>query len=203
MFIVSPLSLNLCFYKNLVQCTDGVFEVIVSYTDNDIQLAGSLVDHLDIDMGMGKGGENSSGSAACGTHSSSDDSDQSKIRLQFNVVRIHSFMDFQPVPAVFLFELIFMSKNCHCIDAGRHMLDGNTVLSNSSSTLRQNPISEFIIAFSMVTAANPSVPAIPVMVYFGCLQVLSTISVPLSCGALVLRILIGMPTLRTGKIASS
>ena len=90
------MSLNLCFYKNLVQCTDGVFEVIVSYTDNDIQLAGSLVDHLDIDMGMGKGGENSSGSAACGTHSSSDDSDQSKIRLQFNVVRIHSFMDSGP-----------------------------------------------------------------------------------------------------------
>ena len=76
-------------------------------------------------------------------------------------------------------------------------------LSNSSSTFRQKPISEFIIAFSMVTAANPSVPAIPVMVYFGCLQVLSTIRVPRSCGALVLRMLIGMPSFRTGKMASS
>ena len=76
---------------------------------------------------MGKGGENSSGSAACGTHSSSDDGDQSKIRLQFNVVRIHSFMDSGQYLLFFLFELIFMYKNCHCIDAGRHMFDGNPV----------------------------------------------------------------------------
>ena len=46
-------------------------------------------------------------------------------------------------------------------------------------------------------------PAIPVIVYFGWRQVLSTISVPLSSGRFVLRMLIGIPALRTGKMASS
>ena len=40
-------------------------------------------------------------------------------------------------------------------------------------------------------------------IYFDFWQVLSTIHVPLSSGALVLRILIGMPSVLTGKIASS
>ena len=75
--------------------------------------------------------------------------------------------------------------------------------SNTPSTLRPNPTSEFIIAFSIVIEANPRFPAIPVIVYFGFLQVPSTIRVPFSSGAFVLRMLIGIPSLRTGKIASS
>ena len=43
----------------------------------------------------------------------------------------------------------------------------------------------------------------PVIVNFGFLHVLSTIKVPLSSGLFVFLILIGIPSLRTGKIASS
>ena len=75
--------------------------------------------------------------------------------------------------------------------------------SNTCSTLRQKPTSEFIMAFSTVTAAKSFLPAIPVMINRGFWQVASTISVPLSSGALVLRILMGIPSLRTGKMASS
>ena len=77
------------------------------------------------------------------------------------------------------------------------------LFSKTSNTLRQNPTSEFIIAFSIVIEAKSFLPAIPVIVKRGFLHVSSTISVPLSSGAFVLRILIGIPSLRTGKIASS
>ena len=76
----------------------------------------------------------------------------------------------------------------------------------SSNTWRiflPNPISLFIMDFSILIEQKPFFPAIPVIVYFGLRQVLSTMKVPLSSGRLVLRILIGMPSLRTGKIASS
>ena len=79
----------------------------------------------------------------------------------------------------------------------------NPCFSNCSSTRRPNPISEFIISFSILTAENPFLPAIPVIIYSGFLDVLSTIIVPWSSGAFVFLILIGIPSLRTGKIASS
>ena len=41
-----------------------------------------------------------------------------------------------------------------------------------------DPISEFIISLSMVTATNPFLPAIPVMVYLDFLLVVATIMVP-------------------------
>ena len=83
------------------------------------------------------------------------------------------------------------------------MLEGNTAVLEDTQNFLPNPISEFIIAFSMVTEQKPVFPAIPVMVYFGFRQVFSTMSVPGSSGLLVLRMLIGMPSRRTGKMASS
>ncbi len=72
--------LNLCKNKNLIQSADRVLEVIVLHTDDDIELAGALVDHLDIDMRMRQGGENTSCSTARGLHAASHDCDKRKAR---------------------------------------------------------------------------------------------------------------------------
>ena len=75
--------------------------------------------------------------------------------------------------------------------------------SNADKTFLPKPTSEFIISLSILTETKPFFPAIPVIVYFDWWQVLSTIQVPASSGAFVLRMLIGMPAFRTGNTASS
>ena len=40
--------------EHLVDGTDGLLEVLVPYTDDDVVLAGALVDHLDVDVLMGE-----------------------------------------------------------------------------------------------------------------------------------------------------
>ena len=75
--------------------------------------------------------------------------------------------------------------------------------SKACSTLRPKPISEFILSFSMFTEQKPFLPAMPVITKRDFWQVLPTIQVPSSSGALVLRMLMGMPCWRTGKMASS
>ena len=54
-----------------------------------------------------------------------------------------------------------------------------------------------------VRKEGPVVPPIPVIVKRGLLQVLSTTMVPGSSGQFVFRTLIGIPSLRSGKTASS
>ena len=76
--------------------------------------------------------------------------------------------------------------------------------SRTSRTRRPKPISAFIRSFSMVMTEKPFLPAIPVMMRSVSYSfVPATIMVPGASGSLVLRMLIGMPALRTGKTASS
>ena len=65
-----------CYYENIVDRLDGCLEVIIGNTDDDIQLTGALVDHLDIDIGMRQCGEDPSGSSSCGLHAASYDGDE-------------------------------------------------------------------------------------------------------------------------------
>lgn len=44
--------LNSCLYKDIIDCFDRCFKVIVAYPDDDVKLTRSLIDHLDIDIGM-------------------------------------------------------------------------------------------------------------------------------------------------------
>ena len=46
--------LNLCYDKDLIESPDGIFEIIMAYTYDNIELTGALVDHLYIDMRMCK-----------------------------------------------------------------------------------------------------------------------------------------------------
>ena len=76
--------------------------------------------------------------------------------------------------------------------------------SNACKTLRPKPSSLFIIAFSMLMTEKPLRPAMPVMV--GCKSscgAFRLIIVPGCDGSLVLRMLVGIPALCTGNMASS
>ena len=76
--------------------------------------------------------------------------------------------------------------------------------SSASSMRRPKPSSLFIMALSMDRSVKFLCPAMPVMVRsFSISSGVSTIIVPGWEGSLVLRMLVGMPALRTGKIASS
>ena len=50
---VVNLSLQLRHDENIVDRPHGVLEILVGDADDDVELAGSLVDHADIDLGMG------------------------------------------------------------------------------------------------------------------------------------------------------
>ena len=95
--------------------------------DDDVQLTGALVDHLHIDMRMGQGRENSSRSSPGGLHTPAYHSDQGQIRFQLDVVRMYGLVD--PCNDLLLLFLkdIFMDKDGHGINPGRHMLDRNLV----------------------------------------------------------------------------
>ena len=47
--------LQLCFYKNIIDGANRPLKVIVADTDDNIQLAGALIDHFYIDLCMCQG----------------------------------------------------------------------------------------------------------------------------------------------------
>ena len=87
------LSLQLSLYKNVIDRADCIFEVFIADTDDNIQLTGSLVDHLDINVCVSKCREDSSCCSSCRLHSTTYDRDQCKIRLKLNVIRIYRFVN--------------------------------------------------------------------------------------------------------------
>ena len=45
--------LQLCQYKNIINCLDCNIKILVRHTYDNIQLGGTLINHLDIHIGMG------------------------------------------------------------------------------------------------------------------------------------------------------
>ena len=80
-----------------------MFELIVAYTNNNVQLAGSLINHLDVDMGMCQCREDPSCCTSRGLHSTTNDRDKCKIRLKLNMIRIYGFMDYRNDLLLFFF----------------------------------------------------------------------------------------------------
>ena len=75
--------------------------------------------------------------------------------------------------------------------------------SRIESTFLQKPSSVFIIAFSIEITVKFFLPAIPVSVLLEEFSLELTINVPLSSGALVFFMFIGIPAFLAGKTASS
>jgi len=73
----------------------------------------------------------------------------------------------------------------------------------ASSTRLPKPISAFIMSFSTLIIEKPFLPAIPVITESSYVSEDATIIVPGSDGSLVFLMFIGIPSRRTGKIASS
>ena len=71
----------MCQHENIINRFHRILEIIIAYTNDDVEFAGTLIDHLDVDMGMGKSRENTGCSASLSTHAASYDCDQCKIRL--------------------------------------------------------------------------------------------------------------------------
>lgn len=53
-YSATPL-LQLRHYKNVIDRLDCRFKILVCHTDYDIQLTGTLIDHLNVYIHMGKG----------------------------------------------------------------------------------------------------------------------------------------------------
>lgn len=87
-----------------------MFELIMAYTNNNVQLAGSLINHLDVDMGMCQCREDPSCCTSRGLHSTTNDRDKCKIRLKLNMIRIYGFMDSRKDLLLFFFKGILVNK---------------------------------------------------------------------------------------------
>lgn len=175
----------------------------MAYTNNNVQLAGIPDQSSWRWYGMCQCREDPSCCTSRGLHSTTNDRDKCKIRLKLNMIRIYGFMDSQARIFCSFSSKASLWTKIVMVSIPDGICSMETPLSsNTWRTFLQKPISEFIIAFSIVIAAKPSVPAIPVIVYFGWQQVASTIRVPLSCGAFVFLMFDGIPAFLTGKIAS-
>ena len=49
-----PAFLQMCQHENIINRFHRILEILIAYTDDDVEFTGTLIDHLDVDMGMGK-----------------------------------------------------------------------------------------------------------------------------------------------------
>ena len=122
------LSLQLSLYKNVIDRADCIFEVFIADTDDNIQLTGSLVDHLDINPRVRQRCKNTSCSTTVCPHATSYDCDQSQPGFKIKRIRLYGTVNSGDHILLLLHELRLMNDNGKRIDSGRHMLKGNAVL---------------------------------------------------------------------------
>ena len=103
-------------------------KISVLHTDNDIQLTGTLVDHLNVDVCVCQCGEDSSGSASRSSHAAAYNSDQRQIGLKVNGIRLYRTVQSCDDLLLFFCELVLVNEYSHGIDAGRHMFEGKIVV---------------------------------------------------------------------------
>ena len=77
---------------------------------------------------MGQRGEDPARGAAHGLHASSHDSDQRQIGLDLYGIRLGQPVDRGNYSLLFVHEFVLMDDDRHCINAGRHVLEGDAAL---------------------------------------------------------------------------
>ena len=122
-------SLQLCLYKNVIDRVHRILEILIADTDDDVQLTGTLVDHLDVDPRVGQRCENTACSAtvchACRVlRLRSEPDPDSKIQR----IRLYGTVKSGDHTLLLLHELRLMNDHGKGIDAGRYVLKGNTIL---------------------------------------------------------------------------
>src|SRR5699024_7037005 len=114
-------------HKNIIDCLDRRFKITVLHTDDDVQLAGSLIDHFHIDMGVGQSGKDPAGRTSGPFHTASHHGNQRQIRFQLYGIRINCPMQPGNHALLLFLELVLMDEYRQRIDAGRHVFKTQTV----------------------------------------------------------------------------
>ena len=83
-FLQPAYCLKLQFYKNLINCTDCIFKIVVGYANDNIQFAGALVYHPDIYVSMRQCGKNPPCRSPCRFHAAPYHCKQLQIRLDIH-----------------------------------------------------------------------------------------------------------------------
>ena len=113
--------LQLCRYKNIINRSDRGLKILICYSDNNVQLTRSLIDHLNIYICMGQRRKNPARSSSCGTHSPAYYGDSRKVRFQIDRIRLCNTVNRGKYLLFFAFKFLLMNKYRHGIDTGRHM----------------------------------------------------------------------------------
>ena len=87
-----PIELNRLLDR-MVQAADGELVVGLLDGDDDVQLAGTLVDHADVDVGVGNNAEDARGGAFGIDHALTDDGDEGQAVLDAHVVGVQLRFD--------------------------------------------------------------------------------------------------------------
>ena len=114
-------------YEHIINATNCLFEVFFSDTDNDVQFARALVNHLDIDSCVCQSGKDSCSDTSCPVHTVANDRHQCNAVFDFEGIRIDTLPQFRHNLFPLAFELGSFENHGHCINAGWHMFDGNIV----------------------------------------------------------------------------
>ena len=109
--------LNLNQHKHIINRTDCRFKVLISYADDDIQLAGALINHFYVNIGMGKGGKDSAGRSSSGFHAAAHNCNKGQIGFNINGIRVGKTVDGGHHLLLLIHKFILMHENCHGVDA--------------------------------------------------------------------------------------
>ena len=113
----------------VIDCGNGAIQVVSVDADDNIDLAATLVDHFDIDIGVGQGGKDARGRTGLITHSVSDDGDQGDIFIDENNVRIDFAADlFDNAEFETVRQVIVRHDKTHRVDTRGHMFDADIVI---------------------------------------------------------------------------
>ncbi len=80
-------------FYGVVEAADGEFVVGFLDGDDDVQLAGALVDHADVDVRVGDHAEDTCGGALGVDHALADDSDEGEPVFDADVVGLQLVLD--------------------------------------------------------------------------------------------------------------
>ena len=116
------------FYECAVDRVDGNLEVVACDTDDDVELARTLVDHADVHTCGVERTENLRRGTVVGFHAAAYDCDQRKVSGDIDVIGVAEFVDLREDRLLLLLELMLMHEDGESVDAGGHMLETDAVV---------------------------------------------------------------------------
>ena len=120
----------------MVQAADGKLVVRLLDGDDDVQLAGALVDHADIDVRVGNHAEDARGGALGVDHALADDGDEGQSVLHAHVVGLQPLLDLLQDLLTRGSQRLGRDEDGDGVDAGRAVLKGNAMLGENLQQLR-------------------------------------------------------------------